>query len=64
MKKMKLGEENRESSNDISMLALYENLTEQIKKREDVYPALLEVVTPLNTCLEVMQSLEEVSASS
>ena len=64
MKEMKLGDEKRESSEDINILSLYENLTGQIKKREDVYPTLLEVVTPLDSCLDVLRSLEEVPASS
>ena len=52
------------SSEEIGMCALYEKLTSQIKEREEVYPALLEVITPLCTSHEVIESLMEVSASS
>ena len=46
------------------MFTLYEKLTSQIKEKEDVYPAILEVVTPLTTSLEAIQALQQVSASS
>ena len=61
---MQISKKYKVSSEEIDMMALYDQLTSEIKESEDIYPAVLEIVTPLATSNDVLESLEEVSASS